>query len=130
MVEFAATAWPCSSSPGCGPRWSDSTPSTSTTASPQGIRPRRPAIYCALGLLLAAHFKALPLRVAIWTVAISIPIIVAFSRMYRGEHHPIDVIAGAMMGSGAMLVALFAVRTARAVAELRAEKKSAEVVLA
>jgi membrane-associated phospholipid phosphatase len=39
--------------------------------------------------------------------------------MYRGEHHPIDVIAGIVMGAGALLVALFAVRTARAVAELR-----------
>jgi membrane-associated phospholipid phosphatase len=93
---------------------------------PSGHTAASTGIYLALGLLLAAHFKALPLRVVIWTVAISIPIVVAFSRMYRGEHHPIDVVAGVIMGLGALLIALFAVRTARAVAELRSEKKSAE----
>jgi hypothetical protein len=47
-----------------------------------------------------------------------------------GEHHPIDVIAGALMGAGALCVALFAARTARRVAELRtvrhAERRAAE----
>jgi membrane-associated phospholipid phosphatase len=93
---------------------------------PSGHTAASTAIYGALALLLAAHFKALPLRIAIWSIAASIPIIVALSRMYRGEHHPIDVLAGAVMGVGALLVALFAVRTARAVAELRAEKKATE----
>jgi membrane-associated phospholipid phosphatase len=41
--------------------------------------------------------------------------------MYQGQHHPIDVAAGALMGVGAMFVAMFAARTARATAELRAE---------
>lgn len=91
---------------------------------PSGHVAASTAIYGALALLLAAHFKALPLRIAIWSVAAALPIIVALSRMYRGEHHPIDVAAGALMGVGAILVALFAVRTARAVAEVRAEKST------
>jgi membrane-associated phospholipid phosphatase len=89
---------------------------------PSGHVAATTAIYGALALLLAAHFKALPLRIAIWSTAAALPIVVAFSRMYRGEHHPIDVAAGLLMGVGAILVALFAVRTARAVAQLRAEK--------
>lgn len=89
---------------------------------PSGHTAASTAIYVSLGLLLAAHFKALPLRIAIWAIAISLPIIVATSRIYRGEHHPLDVTFGALMGIGAVLVALFAVRTARAVAQLRAEK--------
>jgi membrane-associated phospholipid phosphatase len=48
---------------------------------------------------------------------------VGLARMYRGEHHPIDVAAGMLMGVGAILVGIFAVRTARAVAELRAKKQ-------
>ena len=91
---------------------------------PSGHVAASTAIYGALALLLAAHFKALPLRIAIWSVAAALPIVVALSRMYRGEHHPIDVAAGALMGVGAILVALFAVRTARAVAEVRAEKST------
>ena len=89
---------------------------------PSGHTAASTAIYVSLGLLLAAHFKALPLRIVIWAVAGSLPIIVALSRIYRGEHHPLDVFFGTLMGLGAVLVALFAVRTARAVAELRAEK--------
>ena len=78
------------------------------------------AVYGSLGLLLAAHFKDIRARVAIWTVAAGFPLVVATSRIYRGEHHPIDVVAGALMGVGAICVALFAARTARRVAELKA----------
>jgi undecaprenyl-diphosphatase len=85
------------------------------------------AIYGALALLLAAHFKDIRARVAIWTIAACFPLIVAASRIYRGEHHPIDVIAGAFMGVGALCIALFAARTARRVAEIRGERHAAEV---
>jgi undecaprenyl-diphosphatase len=84
------------------------------------------AIYGSLALLLAAHFKDIRARVAIWTVAAGFPLVVATSRIYRGEHHPIDVLAGALMGVGAICVALFAARTARRVAELRHEKHAAQ----
>jgi membrane-associated phospholipid phosphatase len=80
------------------------------------------AIYGSLTLLLAAHFKDIRLRVAIWAGGALFPLIVMASRIYRGEHHPIDVIAGALMGAGALCVALFAGRTARRVAELRKER--------
>jgi len=80
------------------------------------------AVYGSLGLLLAAHFKDIRARVAIWTVAAGFTLVVATSRVYRGEHHPIDVAGGVLMGIGAICVALFAARTARRVAELRTEK--------
>jgi membrane-associated phospholipid phosphatase len=91
---------------------------------PSGHVAASTAVYGAMALLLAAHFKALPLRIAIWSVAAAIPIVVALSRMYRGEHHPLDVASGMLMGVGAIIIALFAARTARAVAELRAEKNT------
>jgi membrane-associated phospholipid phosphatase len=77
------------------------------------------AVYGAVALLLTARFRNLAFRIGIISLWLAIPTIVAFSRMYRGEHHPIDVVAGALMGAGALLVAMFAARTARAVAELR-----------
>jgi undecaprenyl-diphosphatase len=83
------------------------------------------AVYGSLALLLTAHVRATWARVVIWTVAGVIPVVVAWSRIYRGEHHPIDVLAGALMGTGALLVALFAARTARTVAELRTTKRAA-----
>ena len=80
------------------------------------------AVYGSLGLLLAAHFKNIWARIAIWTVAVGFTLVVATSRVYRGEHHPIDVVGGVIMGIGAVCVALFAARTARRVAELRHQK--------
>jgi membrane-associated phospholipid phosphatase len=82
------------------------------------------AVYGSLALLLTAHVRATWARFAIWTVAAAIPVAVALSRIYRGEHHPIDVLAGALMGIAALMVALFAARTARTVAELRAAKRA------
>jgi membrane-associated phospholipid phosphatase len=80
------------------------------------------AVYGALALLLAAHFKDIRVRVAIWTVAAAFPLVVASSRVYRGEHHPIDVAGGILVGIGVIAVALFAARTARRSAEVRAER--------
>ena len=84
------------------------------------------AVYGSLGLLLAAHFKDIRARIVIWTVAVGFTLVVATSRVYRGEHHPIDVVGGVIMGIGAVCVALFAARTARRVAELRHEKHVAQ----
>jgi membrane-associated phospholipid phosphatase len=75
------------------------------------------------GLLLTAHFRQRWAGIAIWTVASGIWLAVATSRIYRGEHHPIDVAAGAIMGFCALMAALFAARTARKVAELHATKR-------
>jgi membrane-associated phospholipid phosphatase len=83
------------------------------------------AVYGSLALLLTAHVKATWVRAHIWAIAGLIPLVVAWSRLYRGEHHPIDVAAGALMGLGALTAALFAARTARTVAEIRAERRAA-----
>jgi membrane-associated phospholipid phosphatase len=84
------------------------------------------AVYGALALLVTAHFRSAWVRIPVWTVAAVIPVFVGWSRMYRGEHHPSDVAAGVLMGLGALGVALFAARTARATAKLRAEKRAAK----
>ena len=84
------------------------------------------AVYGALAFLLTAHFSAAWARIPIWTAAVAIPLVVAWSRMYRGEHHPTDVAAGVLMGLCALGVALFAARTARVAGKLRAERRAAE----
>jgi membrane-associated phospholipid phosphatase len=81
------------------------------------------SVYGGIALLLAAHFKAWPVRAAIWGFAALLALDVAFGRMYRGEHHPIDVAGGALMGIGTLMIALFAARTSTAVAELRHERR-------
>jgi membrane-associated phospholipid phosphatase len=95
-----------------------------THSFPSGHVAASVAVYGSLALLLTAHFRATWMRVATWTVAGAIPLTVAWSRIYRGEHHPIDVAAGMLMGIAVLCAALFAARTARTVAELRAEKRA------
>jgi membrane-associated phospholipid phosphatase len=97
-----------------------------THSFPSGHVAASVAIYGALALLLAAHFKDIRVRVAIWSAAAVFPLLVISSRIYRGEHHPIDVIAGVVMGASALVIALFAGRTALRVAQLRKERHAAE----
>jgi membrane-associated phospholipid phosphatase len=54
--------------------------------------------------------------VAIWLVAALIPVFVAFSRMYRGMHHPLDVAGGALLGIAALSALVLISRAARSAA--------------
>jgi membrane-associated phospholipid phosphatase len=87
---------------------------------PSGHTAASLAVYCGLVLLLTSAFPKGRWRVAAWTVAVLLPLFVAFSRMYRGMHHPLDVGAGALVGIGAVMVLLFACRAAGAAALGRA----------
>jgi membrane-associated phospholipid phosphatase len=78
------------------------------------------AVYCGVALLLTAWIRGTGARVAIWAVAVAIPLAVAFSRMYRGMHHPTDVAAGMLVGIGTLIVATTAARAARASEAARA----------
>jgi membrane-associated phospholipid phosphatase len=85
------------------------------------------AVYCGIALLLTSRFHQRWLRMVIWTVALSIPFLVAVSRIYRGEHHVVDVIGGALLGAGAVLVAVLATRVG-IVADERRQARPAEGV--
>jgi membrane-associated phospholipid phosphatase len=85
------------------------------------------AIYGALAFVLSAHFSQLWARAPVWVTATAIALAVAMSRMYRGEHHLLDMAGGAAMGIGALVVALLAEQVSHIVAELRAEKRTGEV---
>jgi membrane-associated phospholipid phosphatase len=86
------------------------------------------AIYGALALVLSAHFSHRSARATVWATATAIALAVAVSRMYRGEHHLLDVAGGAAMGIGALAVALLAEHVAGFVAELRREKAGGAVI--
>jgi membrane-associated phospholipid phosphatase len=68
------------------------------------------AVYCGIALVITRRIQNRLLQVICWVVAIVIPLLVAFARMYRGMHHPTDVLAGALVGIGALLVASAATR--------------------
>lgn len=68
------------------------------------------AVYCGIALLITRRIRNGWLQTACWVVALIIPALVGFARMYRGMHHPTDVVAGVLVGIGALLVASLATR--------------------
>ena len=91
---------------------------------PSGHTAASIAVYAGLVLLLTSAIPNRRLRIAAWVAAVVLPLFVAFSRMYRGMHHPLDVAGGALVGIGAVLVLLFACRAADAAARSRVRGSS------
>jgi membrane-associated phospholipid phosphatase len=54
-----------------------------------------------------------------WTFVLAMVTFVALARMYRGMHHPLDIAGGVFVGIAAVIVIVFACRTAGAAAELQ-----------
>ena len=81
---------------------------------PSGHTAASIAVYAGLVLLLTSTIRDRGLRLAAWSAAVLLPIVVAISRMYRGMHHPLDVAGGVLVGIGAVVVLLFACRAAEA----------------
>lgn len=49
-------------------------------------------------------------RIVLWTLAVVLTFAVALSRVYRGEHYPTDVMAGAILGMGSLVAGVFIIR--------------------
>jgi undecaprenyl-diphosphatase len=49
-------------------------------------------------------------RVLMWTLAVVLTFAVGLSRVYRGEHYPTDVLAGAVLGIGSLVAGVFIIR--------------------
>jgi membrane-associated phospholipid phosphatase len=77
---------------------------------PSGHTAASIAIYCGIALLLTSRIANRGTRVAIWVVAALIPVFVAFSRMYRGMHHPLDVAGGVLIGITALSAVVLVTR--------------------
>jgi membrane-associated phospholipid phosphatase len=86
---------------------------------PSGHTAASLAVYGGLALLLTSRFTNGVFRVVAWTFVLAMVTFVATSRMYRGMHHPLDVAGGLIVGVSALIVVVFACRTAGAAAEAR-----------
>jgi len=82
---------------------------------PSGHTAASIAVYCGLALLLTSRISRLAPRVLIWAIAAAIPVYVAFARMYRGMHHPLDIAGGVVVGV-AVLAAMVLVSRATGLA--------------
>src|SRR5262249_27083700 len=62
--------------------------------------------YAAIAIVVGRNVGRRWIAVALWTLAVMVPIIVAVSRMYRGMHFPSDVVAGALLGAVSVAVTM------------------------
>ena len=74
-------------------------------------------LYVGLALIVTWLVRSKLVRTVVWVVAIALPIFVALSRLYRGMHHPTDMIGSVIGALGCLAFAFLAMRTGVAVAE-------------
>jgi len=85
--------------------------STPTTSSfPSGHTAATLVLYGAIAIFVSATVRAMVWRALAWVAAAVLPVAVGFSRVYRGFHHPTDVIFGYVLGAAVLWVAFLAVR--------------------
>jgi undecaprenyl-diphosphatase len=75
---------------------------------PSGHTAAAVAFYAGLFMVVCWHTRNRIVRAIFAVVAVAAPLIVGLSRTWRGMHHPLDVIAGILLG----LAALYVVRGA------------------
>jgi hypothetical protein len=75
-----------------------------TSSFPSGHTSAAVALYCGLALLLARHARRPGVRAAWWALLVLVPLGVALSRMYRGMHHPSDVLASFLNGAVCLVI--------------------------
>jgi undecaprenyl-diphosphatase len=86
---------------------------------PSGHTAAAIAVYCGLALLITSRISSLAPRVVIWLIAAAIPVYVAFARMYRGMHHPLDLLGGVVIGIAALTSMVLVSRAAGSAANDR-----------
>ena len=76
-----------------------------TSSFPSGHTSAAVALYCGLALVLALRVRRTSTKVAWWSLLVAVPVGVALTRMYRGMHHPSDVV-GSFVNAGSCLLVM------------------------
>ncbi|MFB9239338.1 phosphatase PAP2 family protein [Plantactinospora siamensis] len=79
----------------------DASPPTSSF--PSGHTSAATALYVGIALLMAMRARSTGAK-AIWWLLIAVPVGVALGRMYRGMHHPSDVLASFVNGTTCVII--------------------------
>ena len=89
----------------------------STYSWPSGHTAATLTLYGGIAVLVMVATRRRFPRVVAWLVAVALTVCVALSRIYRGEHHPTDTMAGAVLGVGAVCAAVLTIRAWKLAAE-------------
>jgi membrane-associated phospholipid phosphatase len=81
----------------------DSSPPTSSF--PSGHSGAATALYVASALLVAWYVQRQWVKILSITVFLAVPLLVAYGRLYRGMHHPTDVLAAFLNGLACVAIA-------------------------
>ena len=100
----------------------DGVPATSSF--PSGHVAAAIVLYVGLAIVISSHTRSRVVRVLAWALALLFVVGVGISRVYRGLHHPTDVFAGVILGTGAILFAILAIRSA----DLASRRRTGSVV--
>ncbi len=85
-----------------------STPSTFSW--PSGHVAATFVLYGGIALIVTLVTRQLVLRVLAWSAAVALTASVGLSRIYRGDHHPTDTMAGLLLGIAALASAFLAIK--------------------
>lgn len=80
-----------------------------TSSFPSGHTGASTALFIASALLVAWYVRNRAVKIIALTLLIGAPLFVAYSRLYRGMHHPTDIAGAYLNGLSAITIASFAV---------------------
>jgi len=81
----------------------------STGSFPSGHTAATLVLYATIALIVNEAARTFVWRALAWLAAGLMPVAVGFARVYRGFHHPTDVLFGALLGCAALIIAIIAV---------------------
>ncbi len=91
---------------------------------PSGHSAAAVAFYAGVFVLVGWHTRRRAVRIPLGIIAIVVPIVVATSRVSRGMHHPLDVVAGMLLGVASILVVRAALQAGTDAIDQEADSRS------
>jgi len=76
-----------------------------TSSFPSGHTGAATALFIASALLVAWYVQRRWVKILAVTVLVAVPLLVAYGRLYRGMHHPTDVVASFLNGGSCIAIA-------------------------
>jgi membrane-associated phospholipid phosphatase len=93
-----------------------------TSSFPSGHAAASIVLYVGIAIITTSLVRNRIVRALVWILAVALPVAVALSRLYRGMHHPTDMVGSVVGAVGCMAFALLATRTGVAVHEATEEE--------
>lgn len=101
-----------------------------TSSFPSGHTAAAIVLYGGIAIVLTMAVKHRATRAVAAAVLAGIPVIVGVSRLYRGMHHPTDVLAGGLLGITCLAVAALTVRVVAVDTERQRAEESTDSISA